>query len=374
MPDFYIGLMSGTSVDGIDAVLVDFSDGAPHLVSCLNKSWPENIRQAIFDSRQLPDEQLNTLSSLDRQTGEIFAQAVNQLLQQSDLKAKHIRAIGSHGQTIRHRPDANNAFSLQLGNAELIKQQTGISVVSDFRSADIAAGGQGAPLVPAFHQQVFRSQDKNRVVVNIGGFANITVLPKDTDQPVIGFDTGPGNCLMDAWIRQQKNKKYDENGRLAASGKTRVGLLAKLLMDEYFQLAAPKSTGFEYFNLDWLVHFFDKDLRSKPLNEKDVADVQSTLIDLSAVSIIRAINQYSQDNDEIFICGGGAHNAELMKRLQTLSNNPVNTTEILGVHPDWVEAMTFAWLAKQKLNNLPGNIPAVTGASKELVLGVMNHI
>lgn len=370
MSDLYVGLMSGTSVDGIDAVLVDFSADTPQLISSLNKSWPDDIRQAIFDTRQLADNQLNTLEQLDNEIAEVFAQASNELLQQTDHTADEIEAIGSHGQTIRHRPDAQPAFSLQIGNAQRIHKLTDICVISDFRRADINAGGQGAPLVPAFHQHVFQSKEKNRVVVNIGGFANITVLPKNTNEAVIGFDTGPGNCLMDAWINQHQQKKYDEKGYLAAGGKTRVGLLARLLMDEYFKLPPPKSTGFEYFNLDWLNKTLGKDSALMPNNAEDIADIQSTLCDLTAVSIMRAINQYAGATDEIFICGGGAHNTELMKRLQALTTCPVNTTEMLGVHPDWVEAMTFAWLAKQKVNVLPGNIPEVTGASHPTVLGV----
>ena len=365
MPALYIGLLSGTSVDSIDAVLVDFSDDTPALIASSNKPWPPALRDTLLQTRALADEQLNSLTELDLQTGELFAQAALELLQQTGIAASDIRAIGSHGQTIRHRPDADKPFSLQIGNAERIAELTRIDVVSDFRAADIAAGGQGAPLVPAFHQAVFRSRDADRVIVNIGGIANITVLAKDEAVPVTGFDTGPGNNLMDAWIAEHRQQTYDADGQLAASGKTDAGLLARLLMDDYFQLTPPKSTGFEHFNLEWLKPYLDDDYK--------VEDVQSTLCDLTATSIIRAINQYAPNTDEIYVCGGGAHNTELMKRLQSMSRPAVMTTAALGIEPDWVEAITFAWLAHCKIRGINGNLPCVTGADKHLILGKLIH-
>ena len=238
-------------------------------------------------------------------------------------------------------------------------------MVADFRRADIEAGGQGAPLVPAFHNAVFRSAEKSRVIVNIGGIANITILPKDPVQPVTGFDTGPGNTLMDAWTRQHRQQAFDRDGAFAASGRSDARLLANLLMDDYFRQPPPKSTGFETFNLDWLWAHLANDI--------DHADVQSTLCDLTAVSIIRAINQHAPDTDEIFVCGGGAHNTELMQRLQSLAAQPVASTQQLGIDPDWVEAMTFAWLARQFKLALPGNIPHVTGAREAVVLGSLSR-
>ncbi len=368
MPDYYIGLLSGTSVDSIDAALVDFSAhgaNSAQLIDKLNAPWPDETRQAIFASRQLTDDELHTLHELDLQTGDIFARAVNNLLQKTGIAASEIKAIGSHGQTIRHRPSAHPPFSLQLGNATQIAQQTGIKVVSNFRHADICAGGQGAPLVPAFHRYVFYCSEKNRVVVNIGGIANITILPKLKQQAITGFDTGPGNGLMDAWIKQCKQQNYDSGGMFAASGKTDTRLLTRLLKDTYFQLAPPKSTGFEMFNLHWL----DTHLDQLASSNRDHADIQSTLCDVTAISIINAINQYAGDTDEIFICGGGVHNKELMRRLRTLTPIPIASTETLGMDPDWVEAITFAWLAKRRLDKLPGNIPEVTGASKAVMLG-----
>lgn len=362
-PELYIGLMSGTSMDGIDVALVDFSQTQPKLISSHSHRWPDDVQQALIKARNIPDDKLDTLTALDLKTAEIFADACHQLLENTAYQAQDIIAIGNHGQTIRHRPDIDKPFSLQIGNASRLAELTGIDIISDFRTADIEAGGQGAPLAPAFHQAMFYDDKINRVIVNIGGIANITELAKDKNKKITGFDCGPGNTLMDAWIGKQEQQNYDADGRLAASGKTNATLLAKLLMDDYFQLAPPKSTGFEYFNLDWLGKYIDA--------EMNPADIQSTLCDLTATSIIRAINQYATGTDEIYICGGGANNRELMRRLRLLTKCPVATTDVLGVHPDWVEAMAFAWLAKQKIHNQVANIPSVTGARHHCVLGVL---
>jgi anhydro-N-acetylmuramic acid kinase len=353
--------MSGTSMDGIDAALVDFARAQPKLIATHSHQWPDDIQQELIKARGIADEHLHSLAALDLQTATIFADACSELLDKTSYQPRDIVAVGNHGQTIRHRPDIDKPFSLQIGNAARLAELTGINVISDFRTADIQAGGQGAPLAPAFHQAGLNNDEIDRVIVNIGGIANITVLPTDKKQQVIGFDCGPGNTLMDAWIAQHEQLHYDVDGRLAASGKTNAALLARLLMDDFFQLAPPKSTGFEYFNLQWLVKRIDKEL--------SIADVQSTLCDLTATSIIRAINQYAQNTDEIFICGGGAHNKELMRRIQRLTKCPVATTEVLGIHPDWVEAMAFAWLAYQHIHQQSGNLPSVTGAYKPVVLG-----
>ncbi|VAW50760.1 Anhydro-N-acetylmuramic acid kinase [hydrothermal vent metagenome] len=365
VPELYIGLMSGTSMDGIDAALVDFSTAQPRLISTHAHSWPETIQQALIKARDLPDSALFSLHELDKQIAEIFAAASLKLLANTSYQAQDITAIGNHGQTIRHRPDIEKPFSLQIGDAQILASLTGIDVISDFRTADIKAGGQGAPLVPAFHQAIFSDEKVNRVIVNIGGIANITALPKGKNKTIVGFDCGPGNTLMDAWITQHKQQPYDADGAFAASGKTNAGLLAKLLMDDYFQLAPPKSTGFEYFNLQWL-NTFD-------VNEMNSADMQSTLNNLTATSIIRAINQYAVATDEIYICGGGVHNQTLMQRLETMAPCPVITTETLGIHPDWVEAMAFAWLAYQNIHQQTGNLPSVTGAKEAVILGNLTH-
>ncbi len=365
MAELFVGLLSGTSVDCIDAALVDFATQPPVLIASHNQPWPEDVRDAILHSRQLPDETLDSLGELDLACAECFAKAVNQCLQRADVDHKQVRAIGSHGQTIRHRPAAVQPFSLQIGNAKIIAEQTGIDVIHDFRTADIQAGGQGAPLVPGFHNAVFRSTEHNRVIVNIGGIANVTVLSKDLSAEITGFDTGPGNGLMDAWVQQTLKKSYDQNGQFAACGNTDARLLATLLRDDYFKRPPPKSTGFETFNLQWLqAHLQDYE---PPEN------IQSTLCDLTATSIIRAIVQHAPDTEEIYVCGGGVHNTELMKRLQSFSKVPVSSTQTLGIPPDWVEAMTFAWLAKQYLDNQPGNIPSVTGAVRDVRLGSCFH-
>ena len=364
-PELYIGLMSGTSMDGIDAALVDLSEPLPKLLNTHSHAWPDDTQRALIDARDISDDKLSSLSSLDSQTAEIFAAACFKLLDNTSYQPQDIIAIGNHGQTIRHRPDIDNPFSLQIGNAQKLAELTRIDVISDFRTADIKAGGQGAPLAPAFHQAVFQHNETSRVIVNIGGIANITVLPKGKNTRVSGFDCGPGNTLMDAWISQHKQQRYDAEGAFASSGKTNATLLANLMIDDYFQLAPPKSTGFEYFNLKWLDDYLDSVAASK----MDRADVQSTLCDLTATSIIRAINQYAADTDEIYICGGGVHNKVLMRQLQTLTKSSVTTTESLGVHPDWVEAMAFAWLAYQNIHQQTGNLPSVTGAGKTVVLG-----
>lgn len=364
-PELYIGLMSGTSMDGIDAVLVDFSSTQAKLVTSHSHSWPTALQQALIDARGIPDNQLDTLSSLDMQTAEVFAEACFKLLDNTNYQSKDILAIGNHGQTIRHRPDIEKPFSLQIGNTDKLAALTDIDVISDFRNPDIQAGGQGAPLAPAFHLAAFYNAQVNRVVVNIGGISNITILAKDSNQPVTGFDCGPGNTLMDAWISQHNRQHCDKDGALASSGKTDVRLLATLLLDDYFKLPPPKSTGFEYFNLEWLNRYID--------SEMAVADVQSTLCDLTATSIIRAINQYAPDTEEIYICGGGVHNQELMRQLQAITKCPVQTTEALGVHPDWVEAMAFAWLAYRYNHQLSGNLPSVTGARSAVILGSLTR-
>jgi len=360
-PELYIGLMSGTSMDGIDAVLVDFAQPQPELINTHSHQWPEDIQLDLIKARSIADQQLHSLAPLDLQAAAVFADACSALLEKTDYQPHDIIAVGNHGQTIRHRPDIDKPFSLQIGNATRLAELTGIGVISDFRTADIKAGGQGAPLAPAFHQAVFHHNKINRVIVNIGGIANITVLPSNNTLPVVGFDCGPGNTLLDAWILRHQQRRYDIDGRLAASGRTDATLLARLLLDDFFQLAPPKSTGFEYFNLEWLSRYID--------TEVSIADVQSTLCDLTATSIIRAINQYAEKTDEIIICGGGAHNKELMHRIQSLTKSPVATSEALDVHPDWVEAMAFAWLAYQHVHQQSGNLPSVTGASKPVVLG-----
>jgi anhydro-N-acetylmuramic acid kinase len=274
-----------------------------------------------------------------------------------------VRAIGCHGQTLRHRPA--DGYTLQIGNAALLAEFTGIAVVADFRSRDIAAGGQGAPLVPAFHAQALRHPDIHRVIANIGGIANVTDLP--VDGPVRGWDTGPGNLLLDAWIKRHRGAHYDRDGAWAAGGAVHPGLLAALAKHPYLQQPPPKSAGREQFNLDGL------DVSLSSLNEAIApSDVQATLLEFTAMSLCEAVKRECGRAQELYVCGGGAHNGALMARITThLPNVRVATTTALGIDPDWVEALAFAWLARQTLHHQPGNLPAVTGARGERILGAI---
>lgn len=367
MPEYFVGLMSGTSMDGIDAALVDFSESiAPRLVCTHSHAWPDDAYQQLLASRRLADDELDQLQALDIRLGEIFADATRALLDRAGLSAENIIAIGNHGQTIRHRPEAELPFSLQIGDAQTLAHHTGIRVISDFRTADIRAGGQGAPLAPAFHAAVFYSPTESRGVLNIGGIANLTLLPPDPTQAIIGFDTGPGNNMMDEWMAKSCQQRFDSNGDFARSGHINAGLLQQCLSDPYFKAAPPKSTGFEQFNLQWL----DQQIRTSASESLSAADIQATLCELTARSIADAVRCHTPDIRQLLICGGGVHNCYLIERIQqTLPACKVESTEVHGIHPDWVEAMAFAWLARQHVSNLPGNLPSVTGARTAVVLG-----
>lgn len=357
MSELYIGLMSGTSVDGIDAALVDFSEPQPKLLGTLYQEYSSELRQKIVDLCQPGLNEINRLGELDVQLGKAFASISQSLLKNHAIEPAHIRAIGSHGQTIRHHPA--QGFTLQIGDPNIIAAETGITTIADFRRRDIAWGGQGAPLVPAFHQTMFTAKDHHRIILNIGGIANITVLPTNGD--LIGFDTGPGNTLLDAWMEKHCQKACDHQGAWAATGKINQELLANLLDDPFFKLTSPKSTGREYFNLAWLETFLTPDISP--------VDVQTTLVELTARSILAAAASHISSG-EIFVCGGGVHNDFLMQRLHQLAASfSVQSTQSLGIDPNWVEAMAFAWLAKQTLEKKTGNIKAVTGAKRDTVLG-----
>ena len=372
MSEYYVGLMSGTSMDGIDAVVVDFSSSeTPKLICSYSHSWPVDAYRELLTSRDIPDDQLSQLHTLDIQLGEIFAEATLALLDKAKLTAKDIIAIGNHGQTIRHRPDADQPFSLQIGDAKTLAQKTGIRVISDFRTADIEAGGQGAPLAPAFHEAIFRSETENRGILNIGGIANLTVLPADKSKPVTGFDTGPGNNMMDTWMAKIHNKNFDKNGDFASSGKINTGLLNYCLNDAYFNTPPPKSTGFEQFNLQWL----NQQINSSCSENLSPADIQATLCELTARSIAEAVANDAAGISRLLVCGGGVHNGYLMERTQhALPKCKVESTQNCGVNPDWVEAMAFAWLAKRTNNQQAGNLPSVTGAKKAVILGSITSV
>jgi anhydro-N-acetylmuramic acid kinase len=306
---------------------------------------------------------LDELGALDGWVAETFAAAAIELLHQAQIPASAVLAMGSHGQTLRHRPAHTPPYTLQLGDPNIIAERTGIQTVADFRRRDMAAGGQGAPLVPAFHAAVLRSAETTRVILNLGGIANVTILPIDAVHPVIGFDTGPGNCLLDAWVERHLGQSCDRNGAFARSGQVDSALLQQLRQDPYFAKPAPKSTGRETFHLTWL----DNVLGTTP---RSAANVQATLVELTAISIADAIRDYAGPPCEVLACGGGVHNPVLMEALaRTLAPAKVASTARCGIDPDYVEAMAFAWLARQRLNAQPGNVPAVTGASHACVLG-----
>ncbi len=366
MTEYYIGLMSGTSIDGIDAVLVDFSGDQHQLKIILSycHPWQADMAKKISQLCYPSDNEIERLGELNALIGIQFAKAVNTLLAQANIKSNQIKAIGSHGQTIRHHPEKNPAFSLQIGDPNRIACLTNIPTVADFRSKDIALGGQGAPLVPAFHAWLFAQESADIAVLNIGGIANITLL--FADQTIKGFDTGTGNRLMDDWINRHQHKNYDHHGDWAKTGQINRSLLNHLLADPYFQLPYPKSTGSEYFNLAWL----DQKLAQLP-SIKPV-DVQATLVELTAVSIANEIKTHAPKAVQLLVCGGGCYNRLLMQRLSLLLPFlVVETTASAGLDPDIVEAAAFAWLAKQHLNHQTGNIPAVTGAKRAAVLGVL---
>jgi len=362
---FYIGLISGTSVDGVDAALVSF-EPTPRLHTGLLYPYPENLQKKILAIAQSEGNVcLDALGALDTEIGKVFAEAALCLLQQADLSASAIRAIGSHGQTIRHRPYQKLPYTLQIGDPNQIAEITGITTVADFRRRDMAAGGQGAPLVPAFHKALLSSPEIDRVILNLGGIANITVLPANDKFSVIGFDTGPANCLMDVWSQRHLSRSFDRNGEFAASGQYHRALLACLLDEPYFSLPPPKSTGREIFHLSWLEQKFER------LSEQlSPADIQATLLEFTAQNIKQSIEQNTISCQEMLVCGGGVHNTALMQRLRTLFDPiPVTSTAEYGVDPDFVEAMAFAWLAQERLEERPGNLPTVTGAKQPRPLG-----
>lgn len=363
-PELFIGTLSGTSVDGIDAALVRFSPG-PALLASHSLKFPKDLRLELLSLGTPGDNEIDRLGRADVQLGRLFAEAVNELIKTAGVSRNEIAAIGSHGQTIRHRPAGRAPFTLQIGDPSVIAAATGLPVVADFRRKDMALGGQGAPLVPAFHDAVFRQPGSDRIIVNIGGIANLTILPGDPARPILGFDTGPGNTLLDGWVRRILHQPMDRDGALAASGRANPAFLAALLGDPYFRKLPPKSTGPEYFSADWLERHLALACDLLP------ADVQATLLALTAQSIAQAIKGIPElQRPAVYVCGGGAHNPVLMQALrETLPDSSVAPTDALGVPVDWVEAMAFAWLARQRLHEQPGNCPQVTGASKPAVLG-----
>ncbi len=360
----YLGLISGTSADGIDVALATFNR-KPKLLASLTYPYPARLRERILALAQGDGRiALDDLGTLDVEVARAFATATGRLLQREAIAASAIRALGSHGQTVRHRPLGAAPFTLQLGDPNVIAELTGITTVADFRRRDIAAGGHGAPLAPAFHAAMLARAGGTRIVLNLGGIANITILPADAKKPLRGFDTGPASCLLDAWIERHLDRPFDKNGAFAASGHVDATLLARLLSDPYFAAPPPKSTGREVFHLSWL----QAHLRGLALAPRDV---QATLVALTALSIADAVRAQARDAREVFVCGGGVHNPVLMAALaEALAPLPVASVATLGIDPDFVEAMTFAWLTRERLESRAvENVYTVTGARGPRVLG-----
>ena len=362
----YLGLISGTSADGIDAALVRFEgQGRPTIVAARTFAYQPSLLKEILSLSQTGGlVSLDRIAQLDHCIGAAFAHAACALMEATGTEVSAVAAIGSHGQTLRHAPTGAMPFTWQIGDPSLIAERVGITTVADFRRRDVAAGGQGAPLMPAFHRAMLATSDEDVAVLNLGGIANLTLLPHDG--PVIGFDTGPANGLMDAWILEHQGEPFDAAGAFAASGKVHMGLLEVLLADPYFALPPPKSTGRDQFHLGWLRQRIG-DLQI------NADDVQATLLELTACSIAEATVAYLPTVARVLVCGGGVHNPVLMARLSArLPGVRVESTAQIGIDPDFVEAAGFAWLARQTLKGLAGNLPEVTGARGLRVLGAIH--
>ena len=352
--------MSGTSLDGIDAALVDLSQTSPRLVSSHYRPYAEPLKEALLALHHVAQNELHRAQLVSNRLAREYADATQALLKKAGVPAGQVQAIGCHGQTVRHRPE--QGYTVQLNNGALLAELTGIHVVGDFRSRDIAAGGQGAPLVPAFHDKVLRHPAIHRIILNIGGIANLSDLAPGRD--TTGFDSGPGNLLMDAWIGRHQGRPYDKDGAWAACGRAIPALLQRLLAEPFFAAAPPKSTGRDLFNFAWLERHLS--------GSEAPADVQATLLALTGDSIAAAVQGFCSGAKEVYLCGGGAHNAALVAHLQrALPQCSIQKTEVLGIAADWMEAIAFAWLAQQALHLRPGNLPAVTGARHPCVLGAI---
>ena len=359
----YIGLMSGSSLDGIDIAIVDFAAQPPKLIHCATQAFEKSLKQRIRKATLDSSDSIDALCQLDVELGIAYANVVNQSLEIVGLEPSKICAIGNHGQTIRHHPSGDLPYTLQIGDPNTLAVRTGISTVGDFRRRDVALGGQGAPLAPAFHNFIFRSHSIDRAIVNIGGIANITCLPANPESDVVGFDTGPGNTFLDYWINQHQGLSQDDRGKWAASGRVIESLLNEMLTKEpYFDQLPPKSTGTDYFSPGWLKQYLQPEF-SPP-------DVQATLLELTALTIAKGLTQLTIPPQECYICGGGVNNLLLMDRLkQVMPGCSVDSTEALGIDPEYVEALAFAWLARQSINHQTGNLPTVTRAEAGAVLG-----
>ena len=376
MRDYFIGLMSGTSLDGADGVLVDFSGDKLRVMATASAPFDENFRTELLTLNAPAPNELHRAALAGSQLAAVYAQVVAALLQKARLQgisADQIQAIGAHGQTVRHQPQRTSAgpagagYTIQLNNPALLAELTGLDVVADFRSRDVAAGGQGAPLVPAFHHSVFGRLDAGVAVLNLGGISNLSVLPpRGAPSAVLGFDCGPGNALMDAWCLQRTGQPFDAGGAWAQSGRLIPALLASLLNEPYFSLPIPKSTGRDLFSLTWLAD------KLRPFAGERAQDIQNTLTELTVCACAAGVSSYAKESKELIVCGGGAFNDYLLQRLRAaLPRLRVSTSDQHGLPPLQVEAAAFAWLARQMLKRQPGNLPSVTGAAGLRVLGAL---
>jgi len=359
---YYIGLMSGTSMDAIDAVVADFAPFPPHSVATHSVPIEPALKQRILSLCSPGENEIERLGQLDIELGQQFAQAALEVAKKAALDTSKIQAIGSHGQTIRHEPELLYPFTLQIGDPNTIAQLSGITTVADFRRRDLTVGGQGAPLAPAYHRWLL--QDRGGAVVNIGGMANVTLLPKDQSKAVIGFDTGPGNVLIDYWMNRAYDKPLDQDGAIARTGKVSEPLLSEMQKEPFLHQPPPKSTGRETFNATWFDHHYSA--IAPPAAE----DVAATLVELTASTIAAAVLSQPFESRSLWVCGGGAHNRFLLERIAAhLPGWQVETTAAVGMAPDWVEAMAFAWLAYQTIHGRSSNLPSVTGATEPVILG-----
>ena len=364
---YFVGAISGTSVDGLDLALVKISSHSFEIKQAITVPFPDELRTRLLNLTSKPIENIVQLGRSHAELGHFIGEQVAQLISTSGYSTSDIVALGSHGQTVSHMPEGEFSYSYQIGDASRIAAISGIDTVADFRAADIASGGQGAPLVPILHDRVFRSEQVDRVVVNIGGISNVTYLPVTRTSPIIGFDTGPGNALLDAWTQVHFESSYDHDGEIASSGSMIEELLTQFLTDRWFKVEPPKSTGKEHFNLKYV-----QDNVQSHSTKTNSVDTLATLTELTAKSLSTAICKWCCDSGEVIVCGGGRLNKFLMARIeQQLPNHQVLSSDTLGINGDAVEAATFAYLAHLFINGKAGNIPSVTGANRKRVLGCL---
>lgn len=368
--DHYIGLMSGTSLDGVDGVLCRFEGDQPQVLAHVALPFTAELKRSLFELNSPGPDELHRAAIAANALARTYVVVVSRLLAEAVLPAWHVAAIGAHGQTVRHQPGQydGTGYTLQLNNPALLAEHTGIDVVADFRTRDVVAGGQGAPLVPAFHARVFGQADQTLAVLNIGGIANLTVIPPQNQPtaPVLGFDCGPGNALMDHWCLQHTGQPFDRDGQWAAQGQIHPGLLADLMQEPFLHLPPPKSTGRDLFNPVWL----EQHLKAHP--HLSATQVQATLTEFTALSCAQAVQAHAQGSQRLLVCGGGALNGQLISRLQHhLPEVSVESSGLAGLPPLQVEAVAFAWLARQALLRQPGNLPSVTGAQGPRILGAL---